>query len=69
MGFDVKRVGSDEWEPCESLSGSAPLDSLAGTLVRYRTGGAPVVCRVTGVTEPDADGRRHLLMELNTPTE
>lgn len=67
MPVEIKRPGSDVWESGEDLGGRVALADVVGSLVRYPTGGDPIVCRVAGLSEPDADGRRHLRLELNTP--
>lgn len=69
MQVEIKRPGSDVWESGEQLSGRVPLADVVGSLVRYPTGDAYLVTRVTGLTEPDASGTRHLLMEMYTPDE
>jgi len=66
MACEIKRPGGERWESAADLGGSVPLADVVGSLVRYPTGGAPLVCRVTGLTEPDAAGGRRLIMEVHT---
>lgn len=66
MTVEVKRPGSDVWESDADLGGAVPLADCVGALVRYRTGGLPLVMKVVGLSEPDAAGVRTLQMELHT---
>lgn len=63
---EIKRPGSDVWESGEQLGGSVPLKDAVGALVRYPTGGGYLVTKVTGLSGPDADGKRSLQMEVYT---
>lgn len=63
---EIKRPGSDKWETSADMGGSVPLKDCVGALVKYPTGGDPIVMKVTGLSEPDANGTRKLLMEVNT---
>ena len=58
----IKRPGRNDWETGADLMGSVPLADVVGSLVRYPSG---IVLKVTGLTDPDAEGNRHLHMELN----
>jgi hypothetical protein len=70
MTCEIRRPGSDRWESAADLGGAVPAADVVGALVRYRTGSAPVVCRVTGLSDPDPEtGARYLLMEFNTTAE
>lgn len=64
MGAEIKFKGASEWVKLSEMSGHAKAAEVAGALVRYPTGGAYLVCEVKGVTEPDANGVRHLNMEV-----
>lgn len=67
MATEILRPGRTEWEDGAAL-GAVPLADVVGSLVRYPTGGVPLVMRVTGLTDPDGDGNRQLLMEIHSPT-
>lgn len=69
MPVEIKRPGSDAWESGADLGGRVPLADAVGSLVRYPFGGQTLVCRVTGLTGPDAAGTRHLLMEIYAPDD
>ena len=62
-GVEIRRPGREDWETAADLGGRVPLADVVGSLVRYPSG---VVLRVTGLTDPDAGGVRHLLMEVNS---
>lgn len=64
VGAEIKLVGSSEWVKLSDMAGHATAERVAGALVRYPTGDAYLVCEVKGVTEPDANGVRHLKMEV-----
>jgi hypothetical protein len=61
---EIKRPGSDRWETGAELGGNVPLADVVGSLVRYPTGDAYLVTKVTGLSAPDASGKRNLLMEV-----
>lgn len=63
---EIKRPGSEQWESGAQLGGKVPLSDVVGALVRYPTGDAYLVTKVTGLTEPDATGARSLVMEVYT---
>ncbi len=65
MEIEIKRPGSETWEPVRDL-GAVKFADLPGSLVRYPFGGSYLVTRVNGVTEPDASGRRSLQTEVVT---
>lgn len=60
--MEIKRPGRDEWESNADLGGAVPLADVVGTLVRYPSG---LVLKVTGLTEPDAAGKRQMQMEIH----
>lgn len=66
MVVEIKRAGSDVWESGEQVGGKVPLKDVVGALVRYPTGDAFLVTKVTGLSEPDASGKRSLQMEVFT---
>lgn len=66
MQVEIKRPGSQEWETGSELGGAVKLADVVGSLVRYPAGGAFIVTKVTGLTEPDANGNRSMLMEVYT---
>lgn len=63
---EIKRPGSREWESGAQLGGAVPLADCVGALVRYPTGDSYIVTKVTGLTQPDASGKRSLQMEVYT---
>ena len=62
---EILRPGHDDWESADTLA-TVPVADVVGSLIRIQTGSAPLVFRVTGLSEPDAVGTRHLQMELNS---
>lgn len=66
MQCEIKRPGSEAWESAADLGGKVPLADVVGSLVRYPTGDAPIVLKVTGLSEPDAAGKRAMQMEAYT---
>lgn len=66
MAVEIKRPGSDVWESGEQLGGRVAMADVVGSLVRYPTGGVPIVLKVVGLSDPDATGTRHLQMEVNS---
>lgn len=60
--MEIKRPGRDDWETSVDLGGAVPMADVVGTLVRYPSG---LVLKVTGLSEPDANGTRQMQMEVN----
>ena len=65
---EILRPGHNVWESADSLA-VIPMADVVGSLIRYQTGSAPLVFRVTKFFPPDATGTGQLQMELNSPTE
>lgn len=61
---EILLPGQTEWQSGSAFASGVPMSSVVGAKLRYPTGGLSITTVVTGVSEPDQDGKRHLLMEI-----